>query len=187
MRLIAISACLVLFAAPLSAAAQTASTAPGAPAVDAGVTQGVTPAKLALVRRYLAAIHYERLMDQIMGAMLPVMVESYAHQHTAVTAQQRQEIAAAVRDVMRDKLTPLIVERMAPIYAAIFSEAELQSIVDFYESPAGRAVIAKTPALAPQAALVMRDLMPEMQAEISKSICERLHCDAAQPPKPGAS
>lgn len=187
MRRIAVLACLgasLLVQAP--AAAQSAGSAVTPPPAQAA-GEPVTPEKRALVRRYLQAIQYERMMDQLMASMLPVMAESMARQHPGVAAAEQQQVVGIVRDVMRTSMTPKIMERMEPVYAATFTEAELRSIVDFYESPAGRAVTAKAPLLAPQAAAVVRALIPEMQAEVARRVCQQLHCDAAPSAKPRAS
>jgi hypothetical protein len=141
---------------------------------------------MALVRRYLRAIHYDKLVDGMMGSMLPVMAESTARSQPDLTATRQKLVVEVVREVMHDKMLPEMTERLVPIYAATFSESELQAIVTFYESPPGQAVVAKAPALAPQAASVLRSLMPEMQAEVMRRLCVRLNCnvDSRSLPKP---
>jgi hypothetical protein len=180
-RLVALACVGALLCAPVPALAQPAPAVPSAPA------EPVTPAKLALVRRYLQAIHYERLVDQLLSAMLPVVAENLARQHPDLSSDKQKVIVDVVRGVMREKVTPQILERLAPIYAATFTEPELRAIVDFYESPAGQAVMAKAPALAPQGALILRSLLPEMQAEVARRLCEQLRCNAAPAAKPKAS
>jgi hypothetical protein len=133
---------------------------------------------MALVRRYLQAIHYEKLIDGMMASMLPVIAESTMRSHPGATAAQQEMVVQVVRETMREKMTPEIIDRLVPIYAATFTEAELQSMVAFYESPTGQAVMAKAPSLAPQAAQIVRSLMPEMQGELARRLCERLKCDA---------
>jgi hypothetical protein len=168
----------LLVGAPAAALAQ-----PAMPAAAAAPAETVTPAKLALVRRYLQAIHYEKLMDAMIASMLPVMAQGIA-QKDHLTAAQQQMVVDVVRQEMRETITPQMMDRMAPIYAGAFSEAELQAIVAFYESPAGQSVIAKTPALAPRAADVVRSLMPQVEADVRERLCQRLHCNAdpqAQP------
>jgi hypothetical protein len=174
-----------LACAPVLAAAQP--TARPVDAAPGAVKEPVTPAKLALVRRYLEAIHYENLADQMLSAMLPVLADSTAREHPNLTSEQRQQIVGVVRAVMREKVTPQIMQRMAQVYAETFTEPELRAIVAFYESAAGQAIMAKAPSLAPQAAHVVQDLMPEAQAEVARRVCEELRCDADPAPSPKAS
>jgi hypothetical protein len=172
---------LILLAAP--AAAEPASAPP--PAATAN------PQAAALVRRYLAAIHFERNMDAMQAAMLPVIVEQARRTHPNLTAEDQQMLVDVVRRVMREKMLPKMIDRMVPIYAATFTIPELEAMVNFYESPVGRSIADKTPSLAPQSAEVTRALMPEMMGEVVKEIVARIcpggKCDAAKPPKAAAS
>lgn len=144
----------------------------------------------ALVRRYLAAIHFEKLLDTMVAAMLPLMTDGMIKEHPDITPEQRQMIADTVRDTMREKFVPQMLDRMVPIYASTFSEPELEAIVTFYESPAGRAITEKAPSLAPKSAEITRELMPQFQGEIIRRLCAKIDCLAqkpAAPPKPRAS
>jgi hypothetical protein len=183
MRWFAVAACAGLV---LGAAAQARAETVQAPPAAATPAEPVTPVKTALVRRYLQAIHYEKLVDGMMASMLPVMAETATRGHAVPPAQQEM-VVQIVRETMREKITPEIIERLIPIYAATFTEAELQSMVAFYESPTGQAVMAKAPSLGPQAAQILRSLMPEMQGELARRICERLNCNADPKTKPKPS
>ena len=177
MRWFAVAACVgLILGAPAPARTEVAQAAPGATTTS----EPVTPVKIALVRRYLQAIHYEKLIDGMMASMLPVLAESATRSRPDISAAQQEMVVQIVRDTMREKMTPQIMDWLVPIYAATFTEAELQSMVAFYESPTGQAVMAKASSLGPQAAQIVRSLMPEMQGELARRICERLNCDADQ-------
>jgi hypothetical protein len=170
-----------LLAGPAPVAAQAAASATARPAA-------VSPKAEALVRCYLAAIHFEKLLDAMMGSMIPVMTDSMGKQYPNLTDQQRSEIGAAVRESMREDFTPKMLERMVPIYAQAFSESELEAMVTFYESPAGQSIMQKTPSLAPKSAEVARDLMPEVQKDVMRRLCAKIDCFGGKPaPPPKAS
>lgn len=185
-----IAAGLAAVLACASVDAWAAPVAPPAPAAapPAAPAEPVTPEKIALVRRYLEAIHYERLADQMLSAMLPVLAEATAREHPNISADQQQQIVGVVRQVMREKVTPQIMERMAQVYAQTFTEPELQAIVTFYESAAGQAIMAKAPTLAPQAAHIVQDLMPDARAEVARRVCAEFGCETqpAAAPAPAA-
>jgi uncharacterized protein len=149
------------------------------------------PRAEALVRRYLAAIHFERTMDAMQASILPMLSEQSARSYPTLTAEDRQLIVEIVRKVMREKMTPQMIDRMVPIYASTFTTEELEAMVAFYESPVGRSITDKTPSLAPKSAGVMRELMPgvtrEVMTEIITKLCQGGKCDAAKPPKAAAS
>jgi len=166
-----------------------APTAPLAQAAAPPAAKSTSPRSEALVRRYLKAIHFEQLIDTMMGSMLPLMSEQMSRQYPSITPEQRAMISGIVRDAMRESFTPKMIERMTPIYAQTFSESELEAIVTFYESPVGQAVVEKTPSLAPKSAEVARQLMPDIQKEVTTRLCAKIDClQTAQPaPKPKAS
>jgi hypothetical protein len=164
--------------------------APAASLAQAAAPPAVSAKSEALVRRYLKAIHFERLMDTMISAMLPVMSDQVAQQHPSLTSEQRAMISEVVRDTMREDLMPKMLEKMVPIYAQTFTESELEAIVAFYETPVGQSMIEKTPSLAPKSAEVVRELMPEMQKDVLIRLCARITCPqapAAAPPKPNKS
>jgi len=177
LRALAAGALIVTLATPTAAQAPPPATA--APAVSAKAE--------ALVRRYLQVIHFERLMDSTMAAMLPVMVEGMARQNPNITADQRQIVSEVVQDALREDMMPKVIDRMVPLYATTFSERELEAIVGFYESEPGQAIIEKTPSLAPKSAQIVRDLMPEMQRDMLARLCAKLDCSATPHSKPKAS
>jgi hypothetical protein len=72
-----------------------------------------------------------------------------------------------------DKLKP----RLQALYDETFSEEEITSILDFYHSPAGKALLDKMPTLTAKAAALgqemMRAVMPKFMEEMPK-IMERI-------------
>ena len=151
---------------------------PAAPAPSAATA---SPKAVALVRRYLAAIHFEGLMDAMMASMIPVMSDSLTKQYPNITEEQRTAIGAVVRETMHDDFTPKMIERMVPIYAQTFSESELEAMVAFYESPAGQSIMQKTPSIAPKSAEVARALMPEVQQDVLRRLCAKIDCFGGKP------
>ena len=188
LRAAAAGAFLIL-AAPLPALAQPA--APPAAQATAPPPGRVSPEAEALVRRYLAATHFERNMDNMMVSMLPLMNDQLKRQSPSLTDEQRQIVLDVVRKLMREKMTPKMIERMTPIYAATFTLPELRALVAFYESPVGASIMEKMPSLAPKSAAITRELMPELtrdaMLEVLTRMCPDGKCDAAKLPKPAAS
>jgi hypothetical protein len=178
----ALTAAALLFAAPALAEPVAA---------PARAASAPNPEAVALVRRYLAAIHFERTMDSVQAAMLPVMTEQLAQAHREVTPEQRQIVVDVVRRVMREKMLPQMIDRLTPIYAQTFTAPELQAMVAFYESPIGQSIADKAPSLAPRTAEIVRELQPamarEVVLEIIARICPNGKCETAKPPNAAAS
>jgi hypothetical protein len=175
----------------LITAASVATAAEPAAVPPAAATQA-DPRAEALVRRYLAATHFERNMDSAQAALLPVIAEQMARQNPELSAADRQLIVDTTRKVMREKMMPQMLERMVPVYAATFSIPELEAMVAFYESPVGRSITDKVPSLGPKSAATMKELMPVMLAEVLREViatkCADGGCGSTRTqPKPSAS
>lgn len=163
---------LVLAAvAAMAAGPVMAAEAPKTVASDTAVKQE-------LVRRYFRVLDFEKLMDGMIATMIPVMTEQTARRNPQLTPEQRDLINDVVREAMREVMTPRIIEASVELYAEAFTEPELRALVSFYESPEGRSIIQKMPAMMPKAAALTRDLMPEMEKEVTARVCARIDCTA---------
>ena len=104
--LIAAAAALALMTPLCVHAATPADRAPAAAAAPAA-----NPEAEALVRRYLAAVHFERTMDSMQAAMLPVIAAQTARSNN-LTADDQKMVVDIVRQVMRDKMMPKMIIRL---------------------------------------------------------------------------
>lgn len=177
--------------AAVAALALLAGPAAAAPAAGPTAAAGANPQAEALVRRYLTAIHFERTMDAVQAAMLPVIAAQAGGGKANLTAEDKAMLVDIVRKEMRDKMMPRMIEKMVPLYASTFTVAELQAMVAFYESPVGRSITEKTPSLAPRSAEIVRELMPQVMVDVVQEIiarkCPDGKCEGASPPKAAAS
>ncbi|HEY2357043.1 MAG TPA: DUF2059 domain-containing protein [Phenylobacterium sp.] len=158
----------------------------GSPAVCADTQAPATAASahnLELAKRLFTGMHMDQLMAGMMKNMIPVMIEQARKSNPALSQAQAEAVSAAVTEssqVMMSKLT----DRMIPIYAATFSEKELQDLVTFYEGPTGQAMLAKMPVLMSKMTPMMAELMPEMQADVRQRLCAKIDCKNSAPAAP---
>lgn len=145
--------------------------------------------KLALAKRFFAAMHMDQMMGGVMRQMMPAMEQAMAKQSNgaALTAEQRRAISEATSESMQAMMARMT-DLMAPAYAETFSERELQDLVTFYEGPTAQHMLAKTPELTARMLPELMKLMPEMQQDVQRRLCSKLDCTKlAQPPaKSGA-
>ena len=161
-----------------AAVAQPASP-PSAPAAAPSARQ------IELAHRYMQAINMDKTMAGMMKNMLPAMLAKMP-MNPNVTDAQRQAITEVTTEVTTEMMHKLFAG-MEPIMAETFSEQELADLVAFYESPTGRAVMAKTPQMMARLAPLMADLMPAMQAEMRTKLCAKIDCSGAASPAPPKS
>jgi hypothetical protein len=130
---------------------------------------------LELAQRMVAAVHMEATFSKMLESMLPVMSEQVARSNPGLTAEQRRAIQEATLEASPAMMRSLIA-RAIPIYAEVYTEDELTSIVAFYEAPAGQAMVAKIPQVSAKLAPSLRDVMPEFQAEMMVRLCAKIDC-----------
>ena len=80
-----------------------------------------------------------------------------------------QEVQGKILDLVKSRISW---EKMRPSYIKLyndtFSDAEISGMLSFYESPAGRAMLAKMPALLSKLIEVAQSQMAEIQPEIQR-------------------
>lgn len=109
----------------------------------------------------------QRTLEASTRAMMPSLMASVPGD-----AEEKKAIAddtVAMMTTMREKMYPLI----EPIVAETFTEAELEPIVAFYESPAGQTLIAKQPEMTAKLAPVLKTLLPEIMSDMMARVCAR--------------
>ncbi|RZJ16567.1 MAG: DUF2059 domain-containing protein [Brevundimonas sp.] len=138
--------------------------------------------KTELIRRYLVAIQYEKLVN--------TMIESMSGQLLARSRipEEKRGIARDALIAAYDVVLPQMQEATIELYVEIFTIDELEQMVAFYESAVGRSIMAKTVMLSQRSGDLMQEFAPLMEREMTSQLCRRLDCEAlglrtAQPPK----
>lgn len=133
---------------------------------------------LALTRRMVAAMHVEETMTPMMRILLSQQFEIMVAQQKGLTDQQKTQLGGAMietlNEVLEGGLMSDIMEKLVPAYAAVYTEDELQAVVDFYESPIGQSVLRKMPQMGPAASKVMVEITPKLQAEMAEKLTKKL-------------
>ncbi len=155
-------------AIPASPSANTAAST-AAPAIS------ITPGQRALIEELLILTRQEELFNQTMALSmdqvrdsLPAILDSMLGESVDAEALEASEML--VDSLLTQLLTGLqariqfsdIAEEVYyPLYAKNFSEAQLQDMIDFYETPTGKHTIAVMPQLVQDSmALTQARLMP---------------------------
>ena len=82
--------------------------------------------------------------------------------------QKEKVFALLSSNLSWDKLKPSFLK----LYADAFTDDELDGLLAFYRSPAGQAMISKTPALMTKANQVVQQAMSQVAPELQKLIAE---------------
>jgi hypothetical protein len=129
-------------------------------------TAFAAPASEASIRQLLEVTQVRRLLDDIRQQTYALMndIARQATRGQAPNAKQQAAIAKMKQKMIGVMQAELAWEKMEPLYLRLyqetFSEEEVASMLDFYNTPAGKALVVKMPAL-------VQKTMHEVQAMVS--------------------
>lgn len=157
-----------VLAAALLGLAGCAQQPVAAPPVAAPQAAAQMPATPASVERLLAAMNIEQMMEGSY-AQVGKMAEGMAEQ-MGLKAQDRpafDRFMQRVTEVMHEEAGwAKLKGPMVEIYTRHYSEEEVQGLIAFYESPLGRSMVAKTPAVMRDSAAVSQEMMKRVLPRI---------------------
>ena len=110
--------------------------------------------------------------DQMMKMMEPMMKGMMAQADKDMPAEQRAKVGEMQEKIMAliaaslNKLKPAL----AKVYTDTYTEEEIDGILAFYKSPAGKAFIQKMPEVMQRSMPVMMQMMNDLQPEIKTMI-----------------
>jgi hypothetical protein len=133
-----------------------------------------TPRSVALARRYLEDAQGDRILSSEGPAVARYMLAKIPEPAggAAKADEVRQAMIESANAAVAAKV-PAFMEASARIYARIFTDQELADIVAFYDSPSGRAFVAKTADASGPMAELIHSLGAEIQADTLSRFCAR--------------
>lgn len=110
--------------------------------------------------------------EQMMKMMEPMMKGILSRMDKEMSPEQRAKVGQ-----MQTKIMELVADRLAKakpglvkVYIDTYTEQELDGILAFYKSPAGKAFLQKMPEVMQRSIPVMMQMMSDVQPEIQKMI-----------------
>jgi len=134
------------------------------------------PATRATIEKFLQVTEAANMMDQAYQNMDQMTAQMLASSGLDVAKDPKiqkdmQEMNALVRAEMSwDKME----EPLIALYGNVFSEAELQDIIEFYQSPAGQKMLKRQPELIQGTMVMMQQQMQNLMPKI-KALTEKQH------------
>ncbi|MGD0577866.1 MAG: DUF2059 domain-containing protein [Bryobacteraceae bacterium] len=126
--------------------------------------------KKAKIDEMLQLMHYDQTMKQMLEQMQSMQIEQLKKmdgpaEARALAEEIMQKVMALIADHWSyEKVKPICVQ----LYAEVFSEEEIDGIVSFYRSPAGKAMLEKMPQMMQRMMTMMQKLTGDLQPEIQK-------------------
>ncbi|MGD0201040.1 MAG: DUF2059 domain-containing protein [Bryobacteraceae bacterium] len=136
----------------------------------AGAARADEASKKAKIEELFQLTNVDRMVGQILGQVRSMQTAQI--ERTTMTAEGRaraREIQDRIQAVIArmlswDKLKPEYVK----LYAETFTEEEIDGMLAFYKSPAGRAMLEKMPVLMQKSMGLVQQMMKEIQPEMTK-------------------
>lgn len=155
------------FSLPNASALAADSPISGAPAVS--------DKKLDLIRELFVTLQMEQMMDQMMAATLDRMDLTGGR---VLSTQQEAALRSLMGSLRRGmaRLTPEILDAMAPVYARTFSETELRDVIAFYKSPSGKSYLQKGTAVMAEALASISAVTPKYVDYAEEDFCAQRSC-----------
>jgi hypothetical protein len=131
------------------------------------------PTKEAKIERVLALMKAEALTDQVFEQMKAMTASMVPPDATEKQRAHAQEVEAKVMDLVKDRMSW---EKLRPVYVKMYSETfsdvEIDGMLAFYQSPAGRAMLEKMPLLVSKIMSLAQSQMAGIMPEIERLVKE---------------
>ncbi len=179
---------LVLTSACATVEAQTAPAPAAKPAVAAPAAAPITPAKRAKAEQLLVLLKLDTGLKGMLSGTA-TRIHSLAQQQAAQAKTPEQQKLATDYTAKIDAMTTSALdyaklrEPLADVYASNFTDSELDSIIAFYGSPAGKVFVDKTQPVGEQTNAIFQGVLKDLQPKLADSTREfQANLKAATPP-----
>jgi Uncharacterized protein conserved in bacteria (DUF2059). len=161
----------------LAAALAVATTPAPARAAEAPQAAPAQPSarQLELTRRYIELSMTDQVEDSL--RQMVVAMASADPTTSGLPPEDREFLIDLTADLTADML-PQMIDRMVPVYAATFTETELEALIEFFSTEMGRGILAKTVEVMPAATEAAMGVMPQIFDKMAARICQHYGCTA---------
>lgn len=172
-----ISACAAALFAATTLTAAPAVARQSEDQIEVRAPQPPSVRQMELSRRYLDLMFTDQF-ESVIHQMLGEQMSSDAAMQD-VPAEDRQFLISLTSELVTD-MVPLMITEMVPVYASLFTEEELQALIDFFDSPMGRVIAAKNVQVMPEANRAVMAVVPQMLEKMATRMCQHYGCTAAE-------
>jgi hypothetical protein len=123
--------------------------------------------KQAKIERILAATNSSALVDQMFNQIKLITAGQAPAGTTPEERARLQEAQSKIMDLVRASVNKLL-PQYAKMYDETFSDDEIDGIYAFYQSPAGKSMVQKTPLLVSKLMGMMQAQMTDLTPEIQR-------------------
>ena len=152
MHTVVLSICLTSLSLASAQAVDATRRAKAAQMLEVTETDGMMKEQMAGLEARINGMAKEQAGGPNMTAQQTKLMNDYLKQVSTITDGE----------ISWEKLRPLVVDK----YAAEFTDEQLDAIIAFYKSPAGKALVEKTPAMAQQTMTMVQERIKLVQPQL---------------------
>ncbi len=131
-----------------------------------------SPDAVAAAKDLMAVMHsadtFKTIMPQLMAALKPAIVQGRQD-----VEKDYDALVPALLGAMNSRLDEMI-DKIAGIYAARFSAAELRQIADFYRGTVGQKFVQQLPGITQESMMIGQQFGRQLAAELRQRMIEEL-------------
>lgn len=132
------------------------------------------PATVEQVERLLEVVQVPKMIDSLLPIMQQRMESSFMNTMADRLSPDQQQAARRMLERQMASMRELLAwENLRPVYVRVytqtFSAAEVQGMIDFYDSPVGRSALAKMPNVMEAS---MREMQPLLDSTLRKVMAD---------------
>jgi hypothetical protein len=131
-----------------------------------------SPDAVAAAKELMTVMHsadnFKMIMPQLMTALKPAIVQGRPD-----VEKDYDALGPALLGAMNSRLDEMI-DKIAGIYAARFSAAELRQITDFYRGPVGQKFVQQLPGIMQESMTIGQQFGQQLAAELRQRMIEEL-------------
>lgn len=130
--------------------------------------------QLTLTRRYIDLMMSDQFEDAIRE-----MIGDETGRDSTLPEEDRRFLVELTTELATD-LIPQMINEMIPVYAAAFTEAELEALIAFYDTDMGRSIAAKNVQVMPEANRAVMSVMPQLLDKMAARMCQHYGCEPGE-------
>jgi len=131
-----------------------------------------SPASLLIAKQLINVTGATQLFDPLIAGVIEQAKLLYLQQNPGL-AKDLNEIAANMRKQLQPRFSE-ITNEVAKLYATHFTEQELKAILAFYQSPAGKKLLAQQPAVIDSSMKFAQDWANKLSEKVTAQMREEL-------------
>lgn len=150
-------------------------------------------AQIELARKVIKATQFDRLFDQMGAQMQQAAAQAIDVSNPSQTPAQREAALKVMNEVSKISMDAAkgIMGKVDVIYAEVYSAAELNAMLAFFDSPEGKSMLDKQPQvmqrMMPLIQEMQQDIAPKIRDLVQKAKAEAADAAASAPPSPPAN